>query len=108
MIENMFNVTCTVSRPTTTSVNGIRTKSFTEVGDYSCRLGALGSMSENNKNGASDWVGDGRSLYLPKDADVQKDDRVTVEGENWKVVNASKVRGMSEVVYVVCKIINWK
>lgn len=108
MIENMFNQTCTISRPSTTNVNGIATKSFTEIGSYACRIGGLKTTSENTKSGASDWLGDRRKIYLSKEVSVQKNDRLTLEGDNFRIVNFAKMRDMHNVIFVTCEIINWK
>jgi len=108
MIENMFNQKCVISRPTLTSPDGIATKNFTEIGTYACRLGGLKTTSENTKTGASDWLGDRRSLYLSKEAEVQKNDRITLDGENYRVVNYAKNYGLTEAIFSTCEIINWK
>lgn len=109
MIENMFNQNCLVSRPATSNVNGILTKSFTEIGTYACRADAPRSATENTKTGASDWLEDRRKLYLEKSADIRKNDRVTLDAENYRVVNCASMRGLTEeVLYVVCEITNWK
>lgn len=108
MIENMFNQNCTIQRPTSTNVNGILTKNFTEIGTYKCRLDGLRVANENTKTGANDWVGDRRRIYLERSANVQKNDKLSLDGDQYRVVNLANTSGMQRVEFITCEIINWK